>query len=152
MIGFLCVQFSNLCFAAGQIAYVRIRPKIPGVADAGVYGWMLIGASVLTLVFSLFTTKWTEFQPTGEQWLWLVYLGTLASGVGFFLWNRGALRVNTGTLAVFNNAKIPVGILCSILFFTTRHVEAGAVFRLAASLALMFAAIAIARRGGKADA
>lgn len=151
MTGFLCVQFSNLCFAAGQIAYVRIRPKIEQVADAGLYGWMLLGASAITIIFSIFTTEWTQFCPTSSQWLWLVYLGTLASGVGFFLWNRGALRVNTGTLAAFNNAKIPAAVLCSLLFFMTRQVAAAEIWRLAASLALMFAAIGIAQRGRQAD-
>jgi drug/metabolite transporter (DMT)-like permease len=47
----------------------------------------------------------------------LLYLGLIASGLGFFLWNRGATRVDAGTLAVMNNAKIPLAVACSLLFF-----------------------------------
>ena len=36
----------------------------------------------------------------------LLYLGC-ASGLGFFLWNHGALRVSTVVLAVMNDAKTP---------------------------------------------
>jgi len=46
-----------------------------------------------------------------------VYLGVLASGAAFFLWNLGAVRVSTGTLAVMNNAKLPLGVAVSLLVF-----------------------------------
>ncbi len=51
------------------------------------------------------------------QVLVLLYLGLLASGVGFFLWNVGATRVSSGVLAVFNNAKIPLAVVVSLLVF-----------------------------------
>jgi drug/metabolite transporter (DMT)-like permease len=41
----------------------------------------------------------------------------IASGVGFFLWNYGARRVNAGTLAVFNNLKVPLAVAVSLIFF-----------------------------------
>jgi len=47
----------------------------------------------------------------------LVYLGVGASGLGFFIWNLGATKVSAGTLAVMNNAKIPLGILISLVIF-----------------------------------
>jgi len=47
----------------------------------------------------------------------ILYLGAIASGLGFFLWNIGARRVNTGTLAVFNNLKIPLAVAVSLLVF-----------------------------------
>jgi hypothetical protein len=58
----------------------------------------------------------------------------------FFWWNLGATRVNTGTLAVFNNAKIPLGVAVSLLFFG----ETANLPRLLLSAALMLAAIAVA--------
>ena len=33
------------------------------------------------------------------------------------MWNYGARRTNMGTLAVFNNLKIPLAITVSLLFF-----------------------------------
>ena len=63
-----------------------------------------------------------SFKPaslhlTTPQMIVLIYLGIVASGVGFFLWNVGARRTNVGALAIFNNAKIPLGILASALIF-----------------------------------
>jgi drug/metabolite transporter (DMT)-like permease len=51
------------------------------------------------------------------QALVLLYLGLLASGVGFFLWNIGSSRVNVGTLAVMNNLKVPLAVAVSLVFF-----------------------------------
>ena len=47
----------------------------------------------------------------------LLYLGLVASGLGFFLFNAGARRTDIGTLAIFNNMKIPLAILASGLVF-----------------------------------
>ncbi|MCB0265532.1 MAG: EamA family transporter, partial [Calditrichaeota bacterium] len=47
----------------------------------------------------------------------LLYLGILASGVCFFLWNFGARQVNAGSLAVANNLKVPLGVAAALLFF-----------------------------------
>lgn len=47
----------------------------------------------------------------------LVYLGVIASGVCFFLWNYEARRVNTGALAIFNNLKVPLAVTVSLLVF-----------------------------------
>jgi drug/metabolite transporter (DMT)-like permease len=44
----------------------------------------------------------------------------LASGIGFFMWNTGATRVQAGVLAVFNNVKVPLAVLVSLLFFGER--------------------------------
>ena len=115
--GFILIQLSNLCFAAGQIAYKRTRPSMGDVKDINLFALPLAGALAATAIFSIFTTRWAEFHPTTSQWGVLVYLGALASGLGFFWWNLGATRVNTGTLAVFNNAKIPLAVACSLLFF-----------------------------------
>jgi drug/metabolite transporter (DMT)-like permease len=52
----------------------------------------------------------------------LLYLGAVASGLGFFLFNAGARRTDIGTLAIFNNAKIPLAILASALVFH-EHVD-----------------------------
>jgi drug/metabolite transporter (DMT)-like permease len=49
--------------------------------------------------------------------LTLIYLGAIASGLGFFLWNSGARQVNTGALAIFNNLKIPLAVVVSLVFF-----------------------------------
>jgi drug/metabolite transporter (DMT)-like permease len=140
--GFVIVQGANLCFAAGQVGYKRIRPTLPkGVTDAGIFFWPCAGALVATLLTSLFYTDWTTFRPTASQWGVLAYLGTLASGLGFFLWNYGATKVNTGTLAAFNNAKVPLGVLCSLIFFSETP---DSLTRLAVSMIILIIAVVVA--------
>jgi drug/metabolite transporter (DMT)-like permease len=51
------------------------------------------------------------------QWSILTYLGIVASGVGYFAWNKGATQVNVGALAVMNNLLIPAGILVNVLIW-----------------------------------
>jgi len=132
--GFVLVQLSNLCFAVGQVAWRRERARIPAAAsDSSIFALPLAGALALTAAVSLLSTDWRLFAPTGSQWASIAYLGAGASGLGFFLWNKGAARVNAGSLAAFNNVKIPLGIACSILVFGERADLA----RLCAGAALM---------------
>jgi drug/metabolite transporter (DMT)-like permease len=144
--GLAILQISNLCFAAGQLAYRRIRKPMTGAKDHQIFGWLYLGALVATGVSSFFTTNWTAFHPTTSQWGVLAYLGILASGLCFFWWNRGALLVNAGTLASMNNAKIPLGVLMSLLFFNEAHTltlnESGP--RLVVGVALLCVAIWLA--------
>jgi drug/metabolite transporter (DMT)-like permease len=116
--GFVLMQLSNICFACGQVAWRRERAKLPAAAsDASVFAVTYAGALALTLGVSAFTTSWGQFAPTGPQWVSIAYLGAVASGLAFFLWNVGATRVNAGVLAAFNNVKIPLGIAVSLVFF-----------------------------------
>ena len=118
VLGFILVQLSNACFAAGQVAWRGERRRLPqSSSDASVFGLLYAGALLLTVAVSLFTTQWNAFHAGLGQWATILYLGAVASGIGFFLWNVGATRVNVGSLAAFNNAKIPLGIACSLLVF-----------------------------------
>jgi drug/metabolite transporter (DMT)-like permease len=119
--GFALVQLANLCFAGGQVGWRHERARLPaGMSDASVFALPYAGALVLALAVSLVSTPWHSFSAGPGQWATLAYLGVVASGLCFFLWNRGATQVNAGTLAVFNNAKIPLGVACSILVFGER--------------------------------
>ena len=142
--GFVLVQLSNLCFACGQLAWRRERARLPkGASDASVFALPFAGALALTLAVSLAATDWRAFSAGPAQWATIAYLGAVASGAGFFLWNVGSTRVNAGALAAFNNAKIPLGIACSILVFG----EAADMARLAAGGALMALGVWVAGAG-----
>jgi drug/metabolite transporter (DMT)-like permease len=139
--GFVLVQISNLCFAAGQLGWRRERPRLaPGISDASVFALPIAGGFALTLAVSLVATDWHSFAATRAQWVTIAYLGAIASGAGFFLWNVGATRVNAGVLAAVNNAKIPLGIACSLLVFG----ETADLGRLLAGAGLMAAGVWIA--------
>ncbi len=146
MTGVVLVQLSNVCFAGGQVAWRRERARLPeGTGEASVFALPYAGGLVLTLALALTTASWRGFSPSQAQWTTLLYLGVVASGVGFFLWNVGASRVNAGALAAVNNAKIPLGIACSLLFFG----ESASLPRLLAGGALM--ALGVWAAGGGAD-
>ena len=51
------------------------------------------------------------------QWGILLWLGVVASGLGYLGWNIASKQVNTGQLATMNNALIPAGILVNVLFW-----------------------------------
>jgi drug/metabolite transporter (DMT)-like permease len=140
--GFLLMQGSNISFAIGQVAYKRLRPRAGAVSDPALFAWLYVGAITVTGLLSIGATDWSAFRPTNAQWLTLGYLGVLASGLSFFAWNLGALRVNAGTLAVFNNVKIPLMVACSLVFFG----EQADLSRLLLSGTLMAASIWIAER------
>ncbi len=113
--GVILVQISNVAFAVGQIAYKRLMDANRISQDRSVFGLMYAGAVVVTGSFSIATTDFRHLSVQPPQWLTLLYLGVIASGVCFFLWNLGARKVNEGTLAVMNNLKIPVGVIASLV-------------------------------------
>ncbi|MDR1009854.1 MAG: EamA family transporter [Opitutaceae bacterium] len=141
--GFLLVQASNICFAAGQLMYRKLRHRArEKTPDTSLFAWLYLGALLITLLTSTVTTDWSAFRPDASQWLVLVYLGVIASGLCFFWWNIGATRVGTATLAVFNNAKIPLAVACSLLLFR----ESANIPRLLLGGGLLVLAILVARR------
>lgn len=118
--GFALVQASNACFALGQIGYRRLAPAGREWRDRDVFAWLYLGGTIAAGLAMLLSPRPLDLQMGGGRLLVLLYLGLLASGVGFFLWNVGALRVSAGTLAVFNNVKIPLAIAVSLVFFHER--------------------------------
>lgn len=117
-LGFAVVQGANLCFAIGQVAYRHLSPQLPeGVAHRHVFGWFYLGAlALVVLMFLLFgNTDKLPSQPV--HFVVLGWLGIVASGMGYFLWNKGATRVDAGTLAIMNNALVPAGLLVNLLIW-----------------------------------
>ncbi len=115
--GFLVVQVSNLAFAFGQVDYKETLKNQPELSDTRIFGLLYLGGALAAGIPALVTTPWQTLALTGRQLLTLVYLGAVASGLGFFMWNVGARKVNAGTLAVFNDLKIPLAVAVSLIFF-----------------------------------
>jgi drug/metabolite transporter (DMT)-like permease len=115
--GFLLMQGANLCFALGQLLYRRLAPAT-GKRDRDLMGLLYLGASVVAVGMALPSVQWDGVLDMSlYQLMVLIYLGVVASGLGFFLFNAGARRTDIGTLAIFNNMKIPLAILASGLVF-----------------------------------
>jgi drug/metabolite transporter (DMT)-like permease len=138
--GVLLIQLSNLAFALGQILYRRLRAKQPALRDRDVFALLYAGAFLVALAATF--TRELSVDLNSRQLLVLLYLGLIASGLGFFLWNLGATRVAAGTLAAMNNAKIPLAVAVSLVVFG----ESADLPRLALSAVLMGAAIWLAEK------
>lgn len=106
--GVLLMEGANICFALGQVLWKR------RVDDSRCMGSAYAAAALAVLPFCL---AGDICMPTPHQWLALLYLGAMPTGLGFWLWNRGASRVGYTQLAVMNNAKIPAAVLFSLLLF-----------------------------------
>ena len=116
--GLLIVQGANVCFAAGQVGYKRIIAKErPDLPQRTVFGWFFIGALAVVIPCYLALGNPDKLPTTTLQWSILTYLGIVASGLGYFAWNKSATTVNIGTLAVANNLLIPTGIIVNVVFW-----------------------------------
>lgn len=143
--GFLILQISNFCFALGQWIYARIN--LPSSASRShtaknSFGYLYLGAVLILLPVAA-----TDIAPalraiTSTQGAILLYLGIIASGLCFFLWNYGARQVSSARLAIMNNLKIPLAALSSILLFG----EKANWSTLLPGLALVIVALALTKK------
>ncbi|WP_163559598.1 EamA family transporter [Halomonas sp. NO4] len=116
--GFLVVQGANLCFALGQVGYRRFSASLPeSLPRYSVFAWFYLGALAVALPAFAVLGSTAALPTTGVQWGVLLWLGLVASGLGYFLWNLGATRVDAGALAIMNNALIPAGLLVNLLIW-----------------------------------
>ncbi|GAA0697646.1 carboxylate/amino acid/amine transporter [Marinobacterium maritimum] len=132
--GFLLLQLANLAFAAGQVGYAHLNRHYEhrGRQAWHSFGFFFIGAFLLVLPAWLLLGNPDKLPQTGLHWGVLAWLGLVASGLGFFFWNRGATQVDAGTLGIMNNALIPAGLVVNLLIWNreadlTRLLIGGAV-------------------------
>ncbi|MEH6481350.1 MULTISPECIES: carboxylate/amino acid/amine transporter [Pseudoalteromonas] len=138
IIGLLIVQGANISFAVGQVTYKRLMNNNQ-LDDKAVFGWFFIGALVIaTICYALFGNS-NKLPTTFTQWGILIYLGLVASGLGYFMWNKGATLVNVGALAVMNNLLIPAGIIINVLIWN-RDAD---IVRLSIGAAIMLGALLV---------
>jgi len=136
LVGLLLVQAANMCFATGQVTYKHLM--IDSKLDhKTVFGWFFIGAFIVASVCYVLFGNSDKLPSTPTQWGVLIYLGIVASGLGYFGWNKGATLVNVGTLAAMNNLLIPAGIVVNVLIWNT---EAD-ILRLSIGAGIIFAAL-----------
>jgi carboxylate/amino acid/amine transporter len=115
--GFLMVQGANICFAIGQSSYKKVMESHKEIAQRDVFGYFHFGALLVSLIaFGLFANI-EKIAPSFTQWAVLLWLGIVASGLGYFLWNKGACEVDAGVLAIMNNALVPVGLIMNLLIW-----------------------------------
>ena len=115
LLGFLILQVANIAFAIGQWNYQRWADKR---SNAGNMAWMYFGAALFASLITFPQLEWVTIFISDQQILILLYLGVIASGLCFYLWNSGSKQVSPATLAVMNNGYIPVAVIASIVLFS----------------------------------
>ncbi|MEY0976971.1 carboxylate/amino acid/amine transporter [Providencia rettgeri] len=109
-LGLLFVQLANIFFAIGQVGYKRLMEVHP-IPQHQAFSWFYLGATLIALLGWLLFGNKSMMPTTTLQWGVLLWLGIAASGIGYFMWNYGATKVDAGTLAIMNNMMVPAGLL-----------------------------------------
>ena len=111
--GILLMETTNCTFALGQVLW----KKHIGQNETQFMSSAYFGATLFVLPFMIFNTNFSTIILTNEQIFSIIYLATIPTSIGFWLWNKGASLVETSTLAIMNNLKIPTSIMLSIFLF-----------------------------------
>ena len=116
-LGFVVVQAANLCFAMGQVGYKILLEQLPvKLAQHQLFGWFYLGAVIVALP-AWWVLGGTQYPHNATQWTILLWLGLVASGAGYYCWNKGVTLVSSGLLAVMNNMLIPAGLVVNIVLW-----------------------------------
>ena len=116
LFGLLLIQGANLCFAFGQVAYRRLALGTVGSQQQH-FGWFFVGATSVSLLATALFANWQRLPETKLEYGILLWLGLVASGLGYWPWNAGARQVSANQLAVMNNVLIPAGLLVNFVFW-----------------------------------
>ncbi|WP_074154733.1 carboxylate/amino acid/amine transporter [Cronobacter sakazakii] len=111
--GLLLVQLANISFAIGMVGYKRLMETHP-MPQHSAFSWFYLGAFVVAVIAWFALGNPQKLPTTGLQWGILVWLGVVASGLGYFMWNYGATQVDAGTLGIMNNMHVPAGLLVNL--------------------------------------
>lgn len=116
--GFLLLQVANFTFAAGQVGYKHVMRRYPvDIPAYRTFGYFFMGALIIALPSFMIFGNAERLPTTALQWGILTWLGLAASGLGLFLWNRGACKVDAGTLAIMNNVLVPAGLVVNLVIW-----------------------------------
>lgn len=115
--GFLILQLANIVFAFGQVAYRHLSQQTEAT-HMTLMTLLYAGAALFSASAVLIEGSYVALtQISNQQWLVLLYLGVIASSIGFSLWNLGAKQVNAAQLAIMNNGYIPFAVIFSLTLF-----------------------------------
>lgn len=111
--GLMFVQLANISFAIGMVGYKRLM-EIHPMPQHNAFAWFYMGAFIVAVVAWFMLGNPQKLPTTTLQWSVLVWLGVVASGLGYFMWNYGATQVDAGTLGIMNNVHVPAGLLVNL--------------------------------------
>lgn len=139
-LGIALVQLSNILFAVGVLLWTAWFSPIEHQQSKLMFPFFLGAFFASALLSVLFAKSWRPLST--NEWFVAIYLGVLASGVGFFLWNKGAMRVGPAVLSSANNMKLPIAVIVSLTVF---H-ETADISKLLLGSSMIIAAIMLTAR------
>ncbi len=111
--GIFLMECCNCAFALGQVLW----KKFVGKNDVNLMASAYLGSLLFVAPFMFMGVDVASITLSKGQILSLLYLSVVPTGIGFWLWNKGAQYVRYSTLAIMNNLKIPLGVIFAILIF-----------------------------------
>ena len=116
LFGFLLVQGANICFAIGQTSYKYIMEdeELKNIPQYKIFGYFHFGALIISVITFILFGNFDKISPSLLEWEILFWLGIVASGLGYYFWNKGACQVDAGVLAIMNNVLVPAGLVVNI--------------------------------------
>jgi len=152
-LGFALMQVANFSFGLGQLLYRQWRVRHPSRTDHSCMAPLYAGGAAIAAIGFLVFGDPSKTVPDGGQIAALLYLGAVASGAGFYLWNKGATMVSPAALAASNNALVPIALFVSLILFSEAEgLETETLLKLALGAALIFGAMALGQATTKASA
>ena len=125
LVGFFFIQCANICFAFGQILYKNLKMKNNVYTNIySDFAFFFFGSLLVSCGGLLISPYSLPLSLGIVDVIAILWLGIIATGLGYFMWNRGAVEVSSSTLAVTNNLVIPLGLFVEVLFFSSNpHLE-----------------------------
>lgn len=89
--GLMFVQLANISFAIGMVGYKRLMETRP-MPQHNAFARFYMGAAIVAVAAWFMLGNPQKLPTTSLQWGVLIWLGVVASGLGYFMWNYGATR------------------------------------------------------------
>ncbi len=86
-----CWCSSQYHFAIGMVGYKRLMETRP-MPQHNAFAWFYLGAFPVAVIAWFLLGNAQKMPQTTLQWGILVFLGVVASGIGYFMWNYGATQ------------------------------------------------------------
>ena len=137
--GISLLMLSNLLFAIGNVLISKWegqkRWNQSLTSNGLTFGFIL--ALVVTLVAK---QSWSFDYGHWRAWILPLYLGFIATGLGFFLWNRGVQKVSAFPASLIGNFKAPLSVFWGVVLLHERF-----DFKFLIGLVLLFCSAVMVR-------
>lgn len=115
--GDLMALMASLSWGLYTVVGKRISTKYGPIFTTGIA--MVIGLIMYLPMYFFMDIKFDFNTISSVNWIQLVYLGAITSGVAYALWYYALTKIQAGKIAVYNNLQPILTTLLSLIFFAT---------------------------------